>query len=86
MASLLSLFDELRQQRLVVARLIEDAGYRAAALGLDNLGNPVTYQLAVGNRYASNLAPPWMPQLIADQSGTRRATLRGFQRAVPHVA
>ena len=57
-ACLLGFFDELGQQRLPVARLIEDAGDRAAAFGLDDLRNPVTYQLAVDNRHASNLVRP----------------------------
>lgn len=56
MARLLGLFDELGQQRFPVARLVQDAGNRAAPFGLDDLGNPVTHQLAAGNGHASNLA------------------------------
>ena len=55
-ACLLGLFGELGQQRLAVARLVEHAGYRAAAFGPDDLGDPVPYQLAVANRHASTLA------------------------------
>ena len=43
---LLSLNYELGQQRLAVAHLVWYAGYRTAAFRLDDLGNPVTYQLA----------------------------------------
>ena len=43
------LFDQLVEQRLPLGRLIQDAGHRGAALGRDDLGDPVADQLAVGN-------------------------------------
>jgi hypothetical protein len=36
-----------------------------AAFGSDDLGNPVTYRLAVDNGHASNLAPPRMSRMPA---------------------